>query len=197
MRIAQKGKSMKKNMIGMMMIIVCLILASPASGENFRLIYEEGFEAKASGNLPDGWQTKINRGTTAEFNFDETEKHNGKSAYKISVKPPGGSVTLYREASIKNIKPGKKYEVSVWVKAKDLGYSPNFIAPAFRYNYFPDRISPAPTLDLMYMLKGESGWKNLTYSTTAPSSAQEITLDVILTKGTLWIDDIQIFEVGN
>jgi len=46
-------------------------------------------------------------------------------------------------------------------QGKDLGYSPNFIAPAFRYNYTPERISPVPTLDLMYLLKGETGWKIL------------------------------------
>jgi hypothetical protein len=188
---------MKKNIFGIILIIACLLIAYPAFCENYRLIYEEGFEAKTSSNLPDGWQTKINRGTTAEFNFDETEKHNGKVSYKITVKPPGGSITLFKETNIKNIKPGKKYEVSIWVKAKDLGYSPNFIAPAFRYNYTPERISPVPTLDLMYLLKGETGWKNLTYATTAPSSAQEITLDVVLTKGIIWIDDIQVFEVGN
>jgi hypothetical protein len=188
---------MNKNTMSIFIIITSFIIAFPAIGENYRLIYEEGFETKASGNLPNGWQTKINRGTNAEFNFDDAEKHGGNGSYKIAVKPPGGSITLFKESNVKNIKPGKKYELSVWVKAKDLGYSPNFIAPAFRYNYSPDRISPVPTLDLMYLLKGEAGWKNLTYATTAPASAQEITLDVVLTKGTLWIDDIQIFEVGN
>ena len=188
---------MKKNIIGIIFIITCLLIAYPAFSENYRLIFEEGFETKGSGNLPAGWLTKSNRGTSAEFNFDETEKHIGRNSYKITVKPPGGSITLYKETNVKNIKPGKKYEVSVWVKAKDLGYSPNFIAPAFRYNYIPERISPVPTLDLMYLLKGENNWKNLTYSTTAPPSAQEITLDIVLTKGTIWIDDVQIFEVGN
>jgi hypothetical protein len=188
---------MKKIIIGFIFITACLFIVYPAFSENYRLIFEEGFEAKGSGNLPSGWQTKSNRGTVAEFNFDETEKHNGKASYKITVKPPGGSITLFKEINIKGIKPGKKYEVSVWIKAKDLGYSPNFIAPAFRYNYSPGRISPVPTLDLMYLLKGEPGWKNLTYATTAPPSAQEISLDLVLTKGTIWIDDIQVFEVGS
>ncbi len=181
----------------MVIMMVCLLAAPLAQSENYRLMYEEGFDGKASGNLPEGWQTKINRGTVAEFNFDETEKHGGKASFKITIKPPGGSMTLYKESNIKNIKPGKKYEVSLWVKAKDLGYSPNFIAPAFRYNYSPEKIIPVPTMDLMYLLKGETGWKNLTYATTAPANAQELSLDLVLTKGTLWIDDIQIFEVGN
>jgi hypothetical protein len=188
---------MKKKYIGIIGIIAFIFIAFPAFGENYRLVFEEGFENKASGNLPDGWLTKINRGTSAEFNYDSTEKHSGRNSYKITVRPPGGSIMLYKENNVSGIKPGKKYEVSVWVKAKDLGYSPNFIAPAFRYNYSPDRISPVPTLDLMYLLKGETSWKNLTYTTTAPASAQEITLDFLLTKGAIWIDDIQIFEVGN
>jgi len=181
----------------MVTILICLFIAYPAFSENYRLIYEEGFENKTSDNIPQGWLTKINRGTATDMSFDETEKHNGRYSYKVTIKPPGGSVMLYKESNIKGIKSGKKYEVSVWVKAKDLGYSPNFIAPAFRYNYAPERISPVPTLDLMYLLKGENGWKNLTYSTTAPASAQEITLDFLFTKGAVWIDDVQIFEVGN
>jgi hypothetical protein len=188
---------MRKNIIVFVFITACLFIVYPCFSENYRLIFEEGFEAKSSGSMPEGWQTKSNRGTVAELNFDETEKHNGRNSYKITVKPPGGSVTLFKETNVKGIKPGRKYEVSVWIKAKDLGYSPNFIAPAFRYNYSPDRITPVPTLDLMYLLKGEAGWKNLTYGTTAPASAQEITLDLVLTKGTIWIDDIQVFEVGN
>jgi hypothetical protein len=188
---------MRKNIFTIIIITACLFMVYPAFSENYRLIYEEGFESKSPGNLPSGWQTKSNRGTVAEFNFDDTEKHNGKGSFKITVKPPGGSITLFKEANVKGIKPGKKYEISVWIKAKDLGYSPNFIAPAFRYNYSPEKIIPVPTLDLMYLLKGETGWKNLTYATTAPANAQEITLDLVLTKGTVWIDDIQVFEVGS
>lgn len=188
---------MKKTFFGIIFAVAYFLIVYPAFCENYRLVYEEGFENKQPDNLPDSWKTKINRGTSAEFYFDNAEKHNGKYSYKITVKPPGGSIMLYKETNLKGIKPGKKYEVSIWVKAIDLGYSPNFIAPAFRYNYSPERISPAPTLDLMYLLKGERDWKNLTYVTTAPPNGQEMTIDFLMTKGTIWIDDLQIFEVGN
>ena len=48
-------------------------------------------------------------------------------------------------------------------------------------------------MDLIFLMKGESGWKNLTLTITAPPDASEMNLDFVLTRGTGWIDDLQIF----
>jgi len=43
-------------------------------------------------------------------------------------------------------------------------------------------------------MKGEGDWKNLTLTTTAPPDVKEITIDFLLTKGTVWVDDLEITE---
>jgi hypothetical protein len=175
---------------------ICLVFASPGFCESYRLIYEEGFEKKTLDNIPEGWEFKIDPKTKTEYLFDSAEKHGGNQSYMIDVLPPGGRATFSKIDTVKKLRPGKKYEVSLWIKAKDLGYSPNFIAPAFRFNTQP-RLRPVPTMDLIFLMKGETGWKNLSLTITTPPDATEMNLDFILTRGIIWIDDIQVFEVAD
>jgi len=186
---------MKKIVAGIIFLAGFLIAVSPGLCQSKNIVTNGGFEEKKTDTQPEGWLTKVYRGTSAEFAFNDAEKHSGSYSYMIQVNPPGGSILLYPEKDITNIKPGKEYRFSVWIKAKGLGYSPNFIAPAIRINYKPKRLSPAPTIDLMLEMKGVTGWKNLTLTTVAPPDAKEITLDLMLTKGTVWIDDVEITEV--
>lgn len=176
--------------------VICLIAASPGFGQSYSLVYEEGFEKKTADNIVNGWTFTIDAKTKTEYGFDNTEKRNGSHSYKINMSAPGGRSQFNKIDAIKNIRPGKKYEVSLWIKAKDLQVSPNFIAPAFRFNTRP-RISPYPTMDLIHLLKGETDWKNLTLTITAPPGAEGMDLGFIFTRGTVWIDDLQIFEVGD
>ncbi len=186
---------MKKIVAGIIFLVGFLTAVSPALCQTKNFVVNGGFETKTTENLPEGWVTKTYRGTSAEFAFNDAEKHSGSYSYMIKINPPGGSVLFYTEKEIAKIKPGKKYQLSVWVKAKGLGYSPNFIAPAIRINYKPTRLSPVPTIDLMLDMKGENDWKNLTLTTIAPPDANELTLDFLLTKGTVWIDDVEITEL--
>jgi len=186
---------MKRIVTGVIFLVGFLMTVSPVLGATKNLVPNGGFEIKATENLPEGWQTKVYRGTSADFGFNDTEKHGQSYSFMININPPGGSVLFYPDKNIADIKPGKKYQFSVWVKAKGLGYSPNFIAPAIRINYKPTRLSPVPTIDLMLEMKGENEWKNLTLTTVAPPDATEITVDFLLTKGTIWIDDLEITEV--
>lgn len=186
---------MKKIVAGMIFLVGFLIAVSPGLCKTKNIVPNGGFELKKNDTLPDGWITKTYRGTSAELAFNDVEKHSDSYSYMIQINPPGGSVLFYPEKKITDIKPGKKYQLSVWIKAKGMGYSPNFIAPSIRINYKPKRLSPVPTVDLMLEMKGESEWKNLTLTTIAPPGANEITLDFMLTKGTVWIDDVEITEV--
>jgi len=185
---------MKKIVAGVIFLVGFLMTVSPALGKTNNIVPNGGFETKTAENLPEGWVTKTYRGTSADFGFNDVEKHGGSYSYMINITPPGGSVLFYLGKSISDISPGKKYQLSVWVKAKGLGYSPNFIAPAIRINYKPTRLSPIPTVDLMLEMKGEGDWKNLTLTTTAPPDVKEITIDFLLTKGTVWVDDLEITE---
>jgi hypothetical protein len=175
--------------------VICMFTASPGFCEAYQLIYEEGFEKRTIDNIPEDWEFKIDPKTKPQYGFDDAEKRSGSYSYKIDIPAPGGRATFSKINTVKKIRPGQRYEVSLWLKAKDLGYSPNFIAPAFRFNTHP-RLRPVPTMDLIFLMKGETGWKNLTLTITAPPDASEMNLDFVLTRGTVWIDDLQIFEVG-
>jgi hypothetical protein len=190
-----KGEAMKKIVAGVIFLMGFSLAISSGLCQAKNLVANGDFETKKTDTQAEGWLTKTYRGTSAEFAFNDAEKHGGAFSYMIQINPPGGSVLLYLENEITRITPGKKYQLSVWVKAKGLGYSPNFIAPAIRVNYKPSRLSPVPTIDLMLEMKGENNWKNLTLVTVAPPDAKEITLDFLLTKGTIWIDDVEITEV--
>ncbi len=185
-----------KRLLSVAILFFCLLFcAAPALPQTDNLLYNGGFEKKKTDNIPEGWEIKQYRGTSAEFGFDNAEKHSGDYSYRIKLNAPGGSFLLYPEHFIGNIKPGKTYQVSVWVKAKNLGYSPNFIAPAIRFNFRPDRLVPVPVVDLMFTMKGETEWKNLVLTGTAPPNADVITLDFLFTNGTVWLDDVVIKEV--
>lgn len=186
---------MKKAVAGIVFLMSCLLATTPAFCEP-NIVPNGGFENKKTDTLPTGWTTKAHRGTSAAFAFNTDEKHGGACSYMVTVSPPGGSLLLFPESAMTGITPGKKYQLSVWLKAKDMGYSPNFIAPAIRLNYKPSRLSPVPTIDLMLEMKGETGWKNLKLVTVAPADAQEITLDFLMTNGTVWIDDVEITEIN-
>jgi len=186
---------MKKIVTGIIFLVGFLMTVSPALCKTKNIVPNGSFETKTTENLPEGWLTKTHRGTSAEFSFNDAEKHSDSYSYLIKINPPGGSVLFYPEKKMTKIKPGKKYQFSVWVRAKGLGYSPNFIAPAIRINYKPKRLSPVPTIDLMLEMKGENEWKNLILTTIAPPTAKQITVDFLLTKGSVWIDDVEITEV--
>jgi carbohydrate binding protein with CBM4/9 domain len=187
---------MKKIAAGIIFLAGFMIAVSPGLCKSKNLVYNGGFELKKTEELPSGWLTKIYRGTSAESSFDDVEKHSGTYSYKIKLKPPGGSALLYLDKNIGNIKPGKSYQLTLWIKTQNIGYSPNFIAPAVRYNFAPKKVHPYPTIDLMAEMKGKNGWVQLTMTNTAPPGAKEITLDFMITKGTIWVDDVEITEVS-
>jgi len=187
---------MKKAFIACCLVAGLIVLTTPGNGRCENLVKNGGFEKIGTGNVPAGWKLLTDRGTKVEASFDNTEKHGGEYSYKVAIAPPGGRVDLYpKPKSLKDISAGKNYEVSFWIKVKDLDYNRFFVAPAARFNFKPKRIALAPTADLMNKMKGVSGWKNITIKATAPEGAKKIAFDFILTKGTVWIDDIEIREV--
>ncbi len=188
---------MKKITVCFIFLAAFMLSVSPGFCKSKNLVYNGGFEHKKTEALPSGWLVKTYRGTSAESSFDDVEKHSGTYSYKIKINPPGGSVLLYLDKNIGKIKQGKSYQLTLWLKAQNIGYSPNFIAPSVRYNFKPKKIHPYPTIDLMSEMKGKNGWVQLTMTNTAPLGAKEITLDLMLTKGTIWIDDVEITEVSN
>lgn len=187
---------MKKTFITCCLAACLIVFAAPGIGKCQNLIRNGGFEQMGTGNVPVGWNLLIDRNTKADAKFDTSEKHGGTYSYKIAIAPPGGRVSLYpKPKTLKGITAGKTYEVSFWIKVKNLDYNRFFLAPAARLNFKPKRLALPPTLDLMNNMKGVTGWKNLTLKATAPAGAKNLIFDFILTKGTVWIDDIEIRQV--
>jgi len=173
--------------------ILCASTNAFCQAEN--IVPNPGFEQKGDDTLAAGWQTKAYRGTEVEFTLDEKVHHSGNLAFKARFAEKGGSAMLFPKDKIDQVTPGQTYKISLWIKAQDLGYSPNFIAPALRFNFRPTRITPMPTIDLMSEMKGILEWKELSLVSKAPADAEEVSLQIMLTKGTIWIDDVTITPV--
>ncbi|MFP4225656.1 MAG: carbohydrate binding domain-containing protein [Desulfobacterales bacterium] len=174
--------------------ILCAYTNALCQTEN--LVLNPGFEQRGDDTLAAGWQTKVYRGTNVEFTLDEKTRHSGDLAFKTQFIGKGGSVMLFPKDKIDRVTPGQTYKISLWVKARNLGYSPNFIAPAVRFNFRPTRIRPVPTIDLMAEMKGATEWQELSLTSKAPADAEEIVMQILLTKGTIWIDDVAITAVA-
>ncbi|MBS3731368.1 MAG: hypothetical protein KGY42_00550 [Desulfobacterales bacterium] len=188
---------MKKCIKAALVLAGAFMAFFPANGLCENLIENGGFEVKASETLPEGWKLNVSRKARAETVFDATEKHSGDFSYRISVDPPGGRAVLYiDEAATGTVIPGKTYEATFWAKTENLDYNRFHEAPAFRINYAPQRARPGGVIDLMAKLAGRSGWTQLTVQAPeAPQNSDRIHIDVIITQGTLWIDDIQVRQV--
>ncbi|MBS3757140.1 MAG: carbohydrate binding domain-containing protein [Desulfobacterales bacterium] len=186
---------MKKSITLLFAVIFVLSFQSGVFCQPEDLVPNGGFEKKGADTIAEGWKTKVYRGTEVEFALDEQVSHSGNFSFRASFNEKGGSALLYPANDIGNVAPGQTYEISLWIKAQNLGYSPNFIAPAVRFNFQPTRVHPHPAIDLMSEMRGIKEWKRLTTTATAPPDAETSRVQVMLTKGTIWIDDISITPV--
>lgn len=186
---------MKHGIILVFASFIVLLFVSTGICRMQNLVYNGGFEKQQTDAIADGWQTKTFRGAKVEMTIDHQTTHSGSSAFQANFKKPGRAM-LYPDSEITSIEPGKTYEVSLWVKARDLAYSPNFSPPVIRYNFSPTRIRPYPIIDFMIEMKGVKDWKKLSLTSTAPPDAETLSFDIMLTAGTIWIDDISVTEVA-
>ena len=188
---------MKKCIKAALVLTGAFMAFFPAKASCENLIENGGFEVKASETRPEGWKLNVSRNAQAEAAFDATEKHSGDYSYRISVEPPGGRAVLYiDEAATGTVIPGNVYEATFWIKAENLDYNRFHEAPAFRINYAPQRARPGGVIDLMAKLEGGSGWTQMTIQAPeAPVKSNRIHVDVIVTQGTLWLDDIRVRQV--
>ncbi|MFW5901400.1 MAG: carbohydrate binding domain-containing protein [Thermodesulfobacteriota bacterium] len=186
---------MKHGIILVFASIIVLLFVSSGICRMQNLVYNGGFEKQQTDAIADGWHTKTFREARVELTIDHETTHSGSSAFKASFKKAGRAM-LYPDRDITSIQPGKTYEVSLWVKARNLDYSPNFSTPNLRYNFGPTRIRPYPIIDFMTEMKGVKGWKKLSLTSKAPPDAEALSLNIMLTAGTIWLDDISITEVA-
>jgi len=178
---------------------LAIILACFSSGhcQSENLVYNGGFEKPSADSIADGWRTKAFRKTTVDIALDREIKHSGSASCRFQFQGKGGRAMLFPEKDITPVTSGQTYEVSLWVKAKNIGLSPNYIVPSLQFNFSPKRISPYPVIDLMAEIQNEGEWEQLALTGTAPPGSEKLSFKIILTKGTIWIDDISIKTVSH
>ena len=173
-----------------------LIAAIQSIAFGINLVENGSFEEIRADNSPAGWTWVLARNTQAEFSFDEAERIQGSHSLKITVKDNTGQVNLMPEATaMATPQPGATYELSLWIKTRDLNYNRFMVTPAVRFNFRPSRVRPTPLFNLMDDVGSTSDWNKLTMQITAPDDAREFILDMIITKGTVWIDDVSLTRI--
>jgi len=186
---------MKRSLITLVLAGV-LIAATMSTAFGINLVENGDFEQIREDATPVGWTWVLARNTEAEFEFDEEERIRGSQSLKITVKDDTGQVNLMPETTaMPTPQPGAAYELSVWVKTQDLTYNRFMVTPVMRFNFRPSRVRPTPLFNLMDDVGTTTDWKQLTMQITAPNDAREFILDMILTKGTVWIDGITLTKV--
>ena len=173
-----------------------LIAAIQSTAFGINLLENGNFEQIREGSSPVGWTWALARNTQAEFALDDEERIQGSQSLKITVKDDTGQVNLMPEATaMATPQPGARYELSVWVKTQNLSYNRFMVTPAIRFNFRPTRVRPTPLFNLMDDVGTTTDWKQLTMQITAPNDAREFILDMIITEGTVWIDEVSLTRI--
>ncbi len=175
-------------------LTLALIVLVPAAGfgQNGNLVKNGGFEKTSDDSMAAQWKASAARGGKVEMGLDRNAAHNGEACFKVQFSEGGGRAFVYPENDITPIIPGRTYRLSLWIKTRNLGYSPNFTAPCVQFNFRPSQVSPYPVIDLMSAIERKGEWEEISLTSTAPSDARALTLKILLTKGTVWIDDVSI-----
>jgi hypothetical protein len=173
-------------------IAASLLFVSSGFCETGNLLHNGGFEKESAGSVAAGWSTKVFRNTNVEMALDRETRHDGAASFRASFDEEGGRAMLYPNDDISGVIPGRDYTVSLWVKARNLDYAANFVAPALQFNFSPNKITPYPVIDFMEKMKGEDDWRQLSLTCTAPEGTKAAEINIILTAGTIWLDDISV-----
>ncbi len=185
---------MKKNLLA---ILLAGLFIAAAHGVCFgaNLIKNGNFETITPDMTPSGWKLTPARNTEFDYSFDSGDKISGSRSLKVSVQNPIGFVTLSPENKADAPEPGEKYELVLWIKAENLDYSQTMVTPAVRLDFRPTRTRPMTMIDLITDMESNAGWQELSLQVTAPNDAQRFVFDIILTQGTVWIDDISLTKI--
>jgi hypothetical protein len=167
----------------------CLLLPSMVSlgtrPEINRLaIVETGFEEGLKGWWKDG---------AAEFAIDTTEKHSGKSSFRLTV--PQGTKLSYQKLSLDHttdIGPGDIFNLDTWVRSNGLTADPGaYCVVEFLAK---DGRRTGIVHSLTGRANGSTRWDQLRIrGATAPKGTGAVRVSLILhAHGTAWFDDVKV-----
>jgi hypothetical protein len=174
-------------------ILLLLSLAGICWAQN--LVHNGGFETAGDGAPGEGWDFRAFMGADLELSLDTDIHQGGKASLKVEFVKEGGRAMLYPESEIAGVHPAKTYQVGLWIKADNLDYGVNFAPPALYVNFAPTKVRPNPIINFVSEMEGVRGWKYVSLTLKAPEDARKITFRIILTAGTVWLDDIAIMPV--
>jgi len=142
------------------------------------LVTDGGFEKGGA-----GWQFLTSGGANAAGHVDETEKHEGKYAYKLSNKS-GFAPNVYGRIVqvVSGLRPYSTYRVSCWARGRACGINWIGGGPGWMTRH------PFP--------KGDFDWQAFSFEIECGSDPDNYELMVLTESQTeaLWVDDIR-FEL--
>ncbi len=170
-----------------------LILGFTTTASCTNLISNGIFEKTGPDGTPSGWEWSATRNTRYDLSMDPGEKRKGTASLRVRIHNDDGQIILKPlEETLGDPNPGSTYVLSLWIRTENLDFNRFNITPAIRFNFRPTRTRPAPVYNIVSDFGRTRGWGEVRIQATAPGDAQEFILDMILTPGTIWLDDISI-----
>lgn len=193
-----KIKNNMKNTLILFLLILLELLPFTISCQNSvtNLVQNSGFE-NGEGENPDGWVTTVFQNTNTYFaGIDNDESYEGKKSYKFSRiwKYGRGRIKLESETPIE-ISPGNKYLLSFWYKTEGI----NEYSESFDTRFVVESDS-TPPLTYQKKIFNVNEWNQyFILLDILPNDAKSLKISFntnILTKGSIWLDDIKFFEAS-
>lgn len=189
---------MKKSIYLLILFFYCTTAFAQQSNEILKADsgYNGGFETVAQGRqLPDQWHLMYSHAGHYNLRVDHEITHTGNNAIFISsvdtVKSPQfAGIGCQLPAKYQ----GKKITLNAWMKSADMQGSLGLMLGIYDSN---GKILQFENLQDK-KLKGSKEWKQYSVTLPMPDEAQSIQIGPLLIgKGKLWIDDIEVLIDGN
>ena len=179
-------------MLAIIMLVGCQVISGQ---DNFN----GGFETKSLfKNEPVSWfatrlpQTK----DFVIFEWDSIEHHGGKYSVSISINQnhPQDQVAYNWTRTFEEFKVGQKYELSGWIKTKDIKETAWIVVQFWGEN---QKMIGLKTNQYSMPVKGTTDWTMVKYDFTVPEGTTEVRIRMGIASpkengGKVWFDDIKI-----
>jgi hypothetical protein len=184
--------------------IVSLILIIGGAAAEKTFLQSTGFESKSSlQKSPAGWDKTIVPKFVdfVDFIWDPDTSYKGENSISIEIHKdhPGDQTVAYNwYADVMNYEPGKEYELSCWVKGKDLKETAWICVQCWDESM--SKMLNFATTQKDYELKGTFDWKQVGTVFTVPEGTQTVIVRAGIAApgnngGRVWFDELHIKEL--
>jgi len=181
------------------------VLSATAGAAPVDVIQNGGFEIGTKGALdPDDWRaTRVAvMKEHVAFTWDDEVSHTGRRSVSISVREshPDDMIHYHWNQATMACRPGQRYDVTGWVKARNLSDSAALVVQCWdrqmteMLGYF----STAENLEVT----GTTDWVQIKTTVQIPDKTERVVILACIIGpanrgGTVWFDDIQITLSGS